>query len=95
MSRSGRGRLRAIQTWNQNWRVREMSRLQGEDDGSVLKYVTEDEPQRARQIARYTILELGADCANRATVVAIVVVQVHIARIEVQVVRDVRNALVE
>ena len=27
-----------------------MSRPQGEDDGSVLKYMTEDEPQRARQI---------------------------------------------
>jgi len=27
---------------------------QGKDDGSVLKYVTKDEPQRAPQIARYT-----------------------------------------
>ena len=54
-------RSRAIQTWNQNWRVREMSRPQDEDDGSVLKYVTEDEPQRARQIARYTILEFGGE----------------------------------
>ena len=34
-----------------------MSRPQGEDDGSVLKYVTEDELQRARQIAHYTILK--------------------------------------
>jgi len=27
---------------------------QGKDDGSVLKYVTKDEPQRAPQIAHYT-----------------------------------------
>ena len=36
------------------WRVCEMWWPQGEDDGSVLKYVTKDEPQRAPQIARYT-----------------------------------------
>ena len=36
------------------WRVCEMWWPQGEDDGSVLRYVTEDEPQRAPQITHYT-----------------------------------------
>ena len=35
----------------------EMSRRRGEDDGSVLKYVTEDEPKPARQIDAYLHLE--------------------------------------
>ena len=35
----------------------EMARPRGEDDGSVLKYVTEDEPKRARQIDAYLRLE--------------------------------------
>ena len=33
-----------------------MRRPQSEDDGSVLKYVTEDELKRASQITRYTSL---------------------------------------
>ena len=33
---------------------------QGEDDGSVLRYVTEDEPQRAPQIAHYTDTTVGS-----------------------------------
>ena len=44
-----------------------MSRPQGEDDGSVLEYVTEDEPQRARQIARYTILDFFAGKLSLST----------------------------
>ena len=34
-----------------------MACLRGEDDGRVLKYVTEDEPKRARQINAYLRLE--------------------------------------
>ena len=49
----------------QIWRVREMSRPQGEDDGSVLEYVTEDELQRGWQIAHYTMFETKiGECAR-------------------------------
>ena len=40
-----------------------MSRPQGEDDGSVLEYVTEDETPRARQIACYAILKANLESA--------------------------------